>query len=145
MRLATACAALAMAAAWASAGVVAARTPVVVYDGPSDSSTPRYLLGGGYPLVVISETTDWLTVCMHDGTNGYVPRRDTRPGDNVVVVSATVVRSEPNPDAAVVLNAAPLLLLTTTGDIFSGWLPVRHDGGQTGFVPATDVWGHSQC
>lgn len=129
----------------ATAGMVAARLPVVVYDGPSSSATPRYLLGKDYPLIVISETAEWLTICMHDGTSGHISRADARPGDTVVVLTPTVVRAEPSDGAAPVLNAGPQLLLANTGDVISGWLPVRHESGVSGFVPATDVWGHSGC
>ena len=131
--------------AMAFAGKVAARLPVVVYDGPSDSTTPRYLLGKDYPLVVISETTGWLTICMHDGTSGHIHRGDARPGDTVVVLYSSVVREEPSQAANPVLNAGAQLLLANTGDVISGWLPVRHESGVSGFIRASDVWGHSGC
>ena len=127
------------------AGMVAARLPVIVYDGPSESATPRYLLGKDYPLVVISETSSWLTICMHDGTSGHIHRNDARPGDTVVVLRSTVVRADPRPGADAVLNVGERLLLSNTGDLISGWLPVRHQSGVSGFVSASDVWGHSGC
>ncbi len=136
---------LLLAADIAQAGLVAARLPIVIYDGPSEDAAPRYLLGKGYPLVVISETSDWLTVCMHDGTSGHVHRRDTRPGDNVVALQPTAVREQPNPSGTVVIRAGRELLLSNTGDVISGWLPVRHASGTSGFVRAVDVWGHSGC
>lgn len=148
-RIAAAAAALAALAAFPPAlareGLVAARLPVVVYDGPSDSAIPRYLLGKDYPLVVISETSGWLTVCMHDGTSGHVHRNDARGGSTVVVLGSTVVRADPSPGADPVMNAGPQLLLHQDGDMISGFVPVRHDSGLTGFVPAGDVWGHSGC
>ena len=134
-----------LGAALAQAGMVTARLPVIVYDGPSENATPRYLLGKGYPLVVISETTDWLTVCMHDGTTGNVHRRDTRPGNHVIVLTPTSVRVEPNPSALLLLKAGQNLMLANTGDVINGWLPVRHTSGVAGFLAATDVWGYADC
>ena len=140
---------IALAAFFASfpalSGVVAALMPVVVYDGPSENGLPRYLLGKGYPLVVISDTDDWLTVCMHDGSSGYVNRRDTLPGNNVIVLDSTILRSDPNPDGTVKMKLGRGLMLASTGDQISGWLPVRHENGISGFVELARVWGHSSC
>lgn len=129
----------------AVAGNVAARLPVVVFDGPSENSTPRYLLGKGYPVVILSETATWLKVCLHDRANGYLQRRDVVPGNNVIVTRPTELRADPSAAGAVVLQANTDLLLTSTGEAISGWLPVYHASGNSGFVSLQDVWGHSGC
>ena len=145
MRLAFAALALVAASLPASAGLVAARLPVVVYDGPSETALRRFLIGKGYPLVVIAETSEWLTVCLHDGTSGNVHRRDALPGDNVIVREASVLRGDPNPGGTIKMKLGRNLLLTGTGDPISGWLPVRHENGVAGFVELASVWGHSGC
>lgn len=129
----------------ASAGLVAARMPVVVYDGPAETALRRFLIGKGYPLVVIAETSEWLTVCLHDGSSGNVHRRDALPGDNVIVRESTVMRGDPNPGGTVKMRLGRNLLLTGTGDPISGWLPVRHENGIAGFVELASVWGSSGC
>ena len=129
----------------AIAGIVSARIPVIIYDGPSENSQRKFLLGKGYPLIIIAETTEWLTVCMHDRSSGNIKRRDTRPGNNVVVLRSTKLYAEPNEDSNLVANLGRNLLLANTGDTIDGWLPVRHESGYNGFVRAIDVWGHSGC
>ncbi len=127
------------------AGRVAGRTPIIVYSGPSENSTPSFLLSEDYPLVVISETSTWLTICMHDQTSGHVLLQDSKPGDNVVVIRPSTVYEEPSLQAAQLMLAGNNLLLASTGEIINGWLPVRHRAGTTGFILADDVWGHSGC
>lgn len=127
------------------AGTVAARLPVVVFDGPAESSSPRYLLGKGYPVVVISETSTWLKVCLHDRSTGYLHRRDVVPGNNVMTIRPAALRADPSPAGAILLQSAKNLLLTSTGEPIRGWLPVRHVSGSAGFIQLQDVWGYSGC
>ena len=129
----------------ATASIVARNMPVIVYSGPSENSTPNFLLGEGYPLVVISETNDWLTICLHDRTSGYVRLGDTKPGNNVVVLRPTAIREEPAPQSPRLMLADYNLLLASTGEVIDGWLPVRHITGTTGFIPAKDIWGQTGC
>ena len=127
------------------AGFVTARQPVIIYDGPSTDSNPRYLLGKDYPVTIISETSQWLKVCLHDQTTGYLERRDVVPGNNVIVIRPTVLRSDPSDSGGRMFKAAPQLLLTSTGEPIGGWLPIRHSSGSTGFVQLQDIWGNSGC
>lgn len=129
----------------ASAGTVAARLPVIVYDGPAESSVPRYLLGKDYPVVVVAETAGWVKICLHDRSVGYIHRRDLVPGSTVIVVRDTKVRTDPSLGSPTVLQAGSNLLLASTGDPIEGWLPVHHSSGISGFIPIQDVWGHSAC
>ncbi len=142
MRALAAAAALLMAAGAAAAdGAAAARNPVTVYDGPSQNSRPLYLLSLDYPLVVISRTSEWLTVCMHDGSVGHIQARDARASAAGTVLARAPVRESPDPLGAVVFNADKGLLLDVTGDPIGNWLPVAHaSSGKQGYIGIASIF-----
>ena len=134
--LAAAAAALAcLGPAAAAGGVLVARNPATVYDAPSENGRPLFLLSLDYPLVVLSRTTAWLTVCMHDGSVGYVSARDVRPGNGAIVLNRSQVRTAPGPAAgAVAFTADQGLMLSVTGAAAGEWLPIRHVSGRKGYI-----------
>ena len=122
-------------------GVLVARNPATVYDAPSRNSQPLFLLSLGYPLIVLSQTADWLTVCMHDGNVGYVSARDVKTGSGAIVLTRTQVRSAPSPSSgAVVFTADQGLMLSVTGTATGKWLPIRHISGRKGYIHRDDLF-----
>ncbi|MGE5027986.1 MAG: SH3 domain-containing protein, partial [Betaproteobacteria bacterium] len=64
------------------------------------------------------------------------------PKDVMVNVDTSAIREQPRADANIVFRAARGVLLEVTGKSnASGWLPVKHADGLTGWVAAREVWG----
>ncbi len=141
MRWTAAALALALAAGSAAAdGAATARNPVTVYNGPSQND-PLYLLSLDYPLVVISRTSEWMTVCMHDGTVGNIQARDAKDASGGIVLARSPVRESPDPLGAVVFNADKGLLLDVAGDPVGNWLPVAHaSSGKKGYIGIANIF-----
>ena len=121
------------------ASKVAAHQAVVVYDGPSEGK-PLYLLSLNYPLLILSQTQEWLKVCLHDGDLGYVRQRDARLGSTAIAKSRTAVRVDPNNRSKVAFTVDKQQLLFVQGDPIGGWLPVRHTEGKNGFADIRTVF-----
>ena len=134
-------AAAVVAASAGAEGISAARQDTPLYDGPSEKSRVLFVLGDGYPLRLISEISGWRKAAAHDGTVGWIRDGDSVPADKVVITAQrAAVRTDPNDDADAMFLADAGVVLNRIGDAIDGWIPVRHDDGESGFVRSADVW-----
>lgn len=118
--------------------------PAVLYDAPTLRGTRMFVAPRGMPLEVIVAQGDWLRVRDANGGLSWVEKRMLVDKRMLVATAAggfADVRSAPDETAPVVFRAQPGVLLELTGAPASGWAPVRHRDGQTGFVKVGDVWG----
>lgn len=115
----------------------------VLYDAPSTTAGKVAIAGSGVPLEVVIVTDAWIKVRDHSGRLAWIEKAAFGSTRNVMVKSeASVVRQQPRPDAEVVFQAARGVLLEVTGEVDAyGWLPVKHAGGQAGWLPAHEAWG----
>ena len=115
----------------------------VLYDAPSTTAGKVAIAGSGVPLEVVIVTDAWIKVRDHSGRLAWIEKAAFGGTRNVMVKSETsVVRQQPRPDAEVVFQAARGVLLEVTGEVDAyGWLPVKHAGGQAGWLPAHEAWG----
>ena len=141
-RLLAAAAVLAcLAPAAAAEGVLVARNPATIYDAPSENGRRLFLLSLDYPLTVLSRTAAWLTVCMHDGSVGYISARDVKPGNGAIVLTRTQVRTAPGPAAGrISFTADQGLMLAVEGPPKGEWLPIRHVSGRKGYINRGDLF-----
>ncbi len=115
----------------------------VLYDAPSTTAGKVAIAGSGLPLEVVIVTDAWVKVRDHSGRLAWIEKAAFGGSRNVMVKSETsAVRQQPRPDAEVVFQAARGVLLELTGEVDAyGWLPVKHAGGQAGWLPAHEAWG----
>lgn len=115
----------------------------VLYDAPSTTAGKVAIAGSGVPLEVVIVTDAWIKVRDHSGRLAWIEKTAFGGTRNVMIKSETsVVRQQPRPDAEVVFQAARGVLLEVTGEVDAyGWLPVKHAGGQAGWLPAHEAWG----
>lgn len=117
--------------------------PALLYDAPSTSAGKVAVAGSGLPLEVVVDGDKWVKVREPNGHLAWI-EKSALAGPRSVMIKAdtSFVRAQPRADADVVFRAARGLLLGVTGDADAyGWLPVKHAGGQSGWVPAHEVWG----
>ena len=115
----------------------------LLYDAPSTAAGKIAIAGSGLPLEVVVDTDAWVKVRDHSGRLAWIEKSALASTRNVMVKAETsIVRKQPRADAAVVFSAARGVLLEITGQADGyGWLPVKHVGGQAGWVPVHEVWG----
>ena len=115
----------------------------LLYDAPSTTAGKVAIAGSGLPLEVVVDTEAWTKVRDHEGRLAWIEKSAFSSGKSVMVkAEITTIRQQPRPDAEVVFQAARGVLLEVTGELDAyGWLPVRHIGGLTGWLPAHEAWG----
>lgn len=117
--------------------------PALLYDAPAATAGRLAVTGRGVPLEVVVDTDAWVKVRDPDGRLAWIEKSALGGSRSVMVkIETSAVRQQPRADAAIAFHAARGLLLEATGEADAyGWLPVRHAGGLSGWIPAHEVWG----
>jgi SH3-like domain-containing protein len=115
----------------------------LLYDAPSTAAGKVAIAGSGLPLEVVVDTESWVKVRDPNGHLAWIEKSALGGPNRVMVkVDVSLIRQQPRFDADVVFRASRGVLLDVTGDADTyGWLPVRHVGGLTGWMPAYEAWG----
>jgi SH3-like domain-containing protein len=115
----------------------------VLYDAPSQKAKPLFVIAAGTPVEAIVTLDAWIKVRDMKGELAWIERRQLTERRTVQVRGETAqVHAEPNESAAVVFAAESDVLLDFVAPAETGWIRVRHRGGQQGFVKTSRVWGH---
>ena len=115
----------------------------LLYDAPSTAAGKLAVAGSGLPLEVVVDTEAWVKVRDYTGRLAWI-EKSALGGPRSVMIKAdtSAIRQQPRADAEVVFRAARGVLLEVTGKSdASGWLPVKHADGLTGWVQVREVWG----
>jgi len=122
---------------------------VILYDAPSQKARPLFILGHDTPLEVIVPVEGWVKVKDADGTFGWVEKKALADKRMLLVRAPFAeVRASADEKAPLVFRAEPGVLLELGEPLTSaaaasmpGWVKVKHQDGQTGFVRITQVFG----
>ena len=114
---------------------------VNVREKPSTRSATQWELSRGYPLQVTKRQGQWLRVKDHEATLGWVHAPLTGKTPHMVVTARSAnLRSGPGQKHGRVGRLEQHELLRTLKKQ-GGWVQVRRDNGQSGWVAQNLVWG----
>lgn len=130
-----------MPAAWAL-DYVSVAAPAILYDSPSSKGKPLYIIKAGTPVEVIVSLEGFVKVRDAQGSLAWLEKKNLGDKRTVLVrAERAQVRKDADDKAAIVFEAEREVVLELTGAAASGWAPVRHRDGQSGFVKASQVFG----
>lgn len=140
-RLAVALLGLSAHAAMAAEMVSVNRDRIHMRAGPGTKHESKWMLGQGYPLEVTGRSGQWLKVRDFERDIGWVYRPlVSKRAYHVVKAPVANLRSAPSPRARVVGRLEYGETLRTL-QRKSGWVKVREEGGRTGWVSRSLLWG----
>ncbi|WP_296895308.1 SH3 domain-containing protein [Thiobacillus sp.] len=115
----------------------------VLYDAPSTAAGKLTVAGSGLPFEVVVDTEAWVKVRDYTGRLAWIEKSALDGPRSVMIKAETgTVRQQPRADAPLVFRAARGVLLNVTGKPdATGWLPVKHANGLTGWILVQEVWG----
>jgi SH3-like domain-containing protein len=116
--------------------------PAILYDAPSEKGRKVYAAPRGMPVEVVLTYGDWTKVRDSGGDLSWVESKALVTRRSLVTtVAGAKVRAQPEESAPLVFTAAKGVLLELSEPVSSGWIKVRHQDGQAGFIRAAEVWG----
>jgi SH3-like domain-containing protein len=119
-----------------------AKAETVLYDAPSDRARKVFIAPAGMPVEVISVLRDWVKFRDPLGDLAWVDRELL--SDRRTVISTTIVslRRDPRPEAPILFDADRGVLFELLEERpVAGFVKVRYQGNETGYLQADQVWG----
>lgn len=118
-------------------------SPAILYDAPSEKGKRMYIAPRNMPVEVVLNYGEWSKIRDVSGTLSWVHAKELVDARYVVIKTKIAkVYLNTNVDSAVVFTANQhvLLELVEPSTVF-GWIKVKHQSGQTGYIKSTDIWG----
>ena len=115
----------------------------VLFDAPSQKAKPLFVIAPATPVELVVGLDAWVKVRDMKGDLAWIERRQLADRRTVQVRGETAqIHAEPSESATVVFAAEPDVLFDYVAPANTGWIKVRHRGGQQGFVKTSRIWGH---
>jgi SH3-like domain-containing protein len=134
---------LAAAASLAQDFKTVGSAPVILYDLPSIKGAKLFVAPRGMPLEVLLTYGEWVKVRDVNGDLAWTQARGLSNKRQVVArMSGLKVRASPEDGASVGFIAEKGTFLEVIEAITEGWIKVRLQDGESGYLRSADIWGN---
>lgn len=114
----------------------------VLYDAPSLNAEKLYVASVNLPLEVVVKVVGWVKVRDYHGYLGWVEDKNLSQKRFVIInTSVGSVYQSPDQAAALVFQARQDVVLEWLGTAADGWIKVKHQDGQVGYIRTDQIWG----
>lgn len=130
--------------AWCAPYQSIGNDPAIFYDAPTLRGSKTFVAPRGMPVEVIVAQGEWVRVRDSTGGLAWVEKKALSDRRTVVVTAKGApaeVHAAPDGNSPSVFRAQAGVLLDLVSAPASGWVSVRHQDGQSGYVKVGDVWG----
>jgi SH3 domain protein len=132
------CASLAHAVEYVSVG----ESNAILYDAPSISAKKLFVVNRYMPFEQIVTLDSWVKVRDRSGGMYWVEKRVLSNKRFVFALLPLVdVRAAPDLSSARLFQVRQQVALERLESTGTGWLKVRHQDGNVGYVRSVEVWG----
>ncbi len=114
----------------------------ILYDAPSFKAKKLFVVNRYMPFEQIVTLDDWVKVRDRSGGLYWVEKRVLSNKRYVYSLLPLVdVRAAPDSSAARVIQVRQEIALERLESTGTGWIKVRHQDGEVGYVRSSEVWG----
>jgi SH3-like domain-containing protein len=114
----------------------------ILYDAPSIKAKKMFVVNRYMPLEQVVTLHSWVKVRDNSGKLYWVEKRVLSSDRYVFALLPLVdVRAAPDSSAARVFQVRQQIALALIESTGTGWIKVRHQDGNVGYVRSTEVWG----
>lgn len=114
----------------------------ILYDAPSLKAKKQFVVNRYMPFEQVVVLEGWVKVRDRSGGLYWVEKRVLGNKRYVFALPPLLdVRASADFSAPVVFRARQQVALERLESTGTGWLKVRHQDGETGYVRSTEVWG----
>jgi len=115
----------------------------ILYDAPSIKAKKLFVVNRYMPFEQVVTLDNWVKVRDRSGALYWVEKRVLSNTRYVFALTPLVdVRAEPDFAAARVFQVRQQIALELIESTGTGWIKVRHQDGNVGYVRSTEVWGN---
>lgn len=117
-------------------------TATVLYDAPSQRGKKLFVIKRNTPVEQVVNLEGWAKVRDADGGMAWIEKKYLSNQRTVIVTASRAeIRQKPEESAPLAFSAEQKVSLGYLETVPGGWVKVRHNDGQSGYVRATQVWG----
>jgi len=114
----------------------------IMYDAPSLKAGKLYVASVHLPVEVVVDVEGWAKVRDSGGTLAWIEKRALSDKRYVVVtVPIASVYQTPDTNAASLFQAEKNVVMEWVDSDNPGWIKIKHQDGQIGYVKSIQVWG----
>lgn len=114
----------------------------ILYDAPSIKAKKLFVVNRYMPFEQVVTLDSWVKVRDRSGGLYWVEKRVMSNKRYVFALLPLVdVRAEPDFGAARLFQVRQQIALERLESTGTGWIKVRHQDGNVGYVRSTEVWG----
>lgn len=122
--------------------VSVAENDAILYDAPSTKAKKLYVVNRYTPFEQIVTLEGWVKVRDRSGGMYWVERRVLSDKRYVFALLPLVdVRAAPDIDSPRLFQVRQQVALERLESTGTGWIKVRHQDGNVGYVRSVEVWG----
>ncbi len=119
-----------------------ANPAVVLYDAPSLNAGKLYVASVNLPLEVVVKVVGWVKVRDYHGYLAWAEDRNLSQKRFVIVkMPVGSVYQSPDSTSPLIYQAQQDVVLELLDSVAGGWVKVKHQSGQTGYIRADQIWG----
>ncbi|TAN84747.1 MAG: hypothetical protein EPN14_01785 [Gallionella sp.] len=129
-------------AAYAADFVSVGEGSAILYDAPSLKAKKKFAVNRYMPFEQVVTLDNWVKVRDSKGEMSWVEKRVLSNKRYVFALPPLLdVRAEADLGAARLFQVRQQVALEHIESTGTGWVKVRHQDGETGYVRSTEVWG----
>ena len=114
----------------------------ILYDAPSAKAKKLFVVNRYMPFEQVVTLDNWVKVRDHSGGLYWVEKRVLSSRRYVFALPPLLdVRAEPDPGATRLFQVRQQVALERLESTGAGWVKVRHQDADIGYVRSSEVWG----
>ncbi len=122
--------------------VSVAEDSAILYDAPSLKAKKLFVVNRHMPFEQVVVLNDWVKVRDRSGGLYWVEKKSLSDKRYVFAVTPLLdVRASADFSASVVFRVRQQVALERLESTGTGWIKVRHQDGESGYVRSTEIWG----
>ena len=122
--------------------VSVSESSAILYDAPSAKAKKLFVVNRYMPFEQVVTLDNWVKVRDRSGGLYWVEKRVLSSKRYVFALPPLLdVRAAPDSGAARLFQVRQQVALERIDSTGTGWIRVRHQDGNTGYVRKTEVWG----
>jgi len=129
-------------AAHAADYVSVGESSAILYDAPSLKAKKMFVVNRYMPFEQVVVLDNWVKVRDSKGELSWVEKRVLSSTRYVFALAPVLdVRAEPDLGASRLFQVRQQVALERLESTGTGWVKVRHQDGDIGYVRSTEIWG----